>query len=402
MRIGFVSTWFERGAAYVTSQFESTLASRHTTFVYARAGETYAKGNPIWDRPNVTWGLRLDGTAISWSHFRKWVDANDIELVFFNEQADLEPVLMLRKERPDVKIGSYVDYYREDSVNDFRFYDFLICNTQRHYSVFRWHPQCYYIPWGTDTKLFSCKRESTDGRIRFFHSVGMSARKGTDILISAFVKSGLYRDSKLILHTQVDIGKLLGIDVSRFSDHNIELVHATIPAPGLYHKGDVYVYPTKLEGIGLTIFEALSCGMPVITTDNAPMNEVVNDDVGRLISVERFVSRADGYYWPLSICNVDSLVEGMRYYVDNNSSIGAFSKRARDYAVDKLDWAERTSQVLIAFENSRLIEHDREDFIRQLKRIRRAKRVALGRAFIDLLPASIQHWYYSNREKAGR
>ena len=105
MRIGFVSAWFERGAAYVTKQFRSALQENNETFIYARGGEMYAKGDPNWDGPDVTWGLRLYGTAISTSHILNWIDTHKIELVFFNEQHEIEPVLTIknrvsRKEGP--------------------------------------------------------------------------------------------------------------------------------------------------------------------------------------------------------------------------------------------------------------------------------------------------------------
>ncbi len=38
MNIGFVSTWFERGAAYVTKQYIDAVKERNYVFVYARGG----------------------------------------------------------------------------------------------------------------------------------------------------------------------------------------------------------------------------------------------------------------------------------------------------------------------------------------------------------------------------
>lgn len=48
----------------------------------------------------------------------------------------------------------------------------------------------------------------------------------------------------------------------------------------LYRRADVFVYPSKREGIGLVLLEALSAGLPVITTDAPPMNEWVTDANG--------------------------------------------------------------------------------------------------------------------------
>lgn len=53
MKIGIVTTWFERGAAYVSRQFMDILKSTDEVFIYARGGEAYAQGNPTWDLPNV-------------------------------------------------------------------------------------------------------------------------------------------------------------------------------------------------------------------------------------------------------------------------------------------------------------------------------------------------------------
>ena len=58
MNIGIVTTWFERGAAYVSKQFEESLEINNNVFIYARGGEKYAIGDPIWDKDNVTWSKK--------------------------------------------------------------------------------------------------------------------------------------------------------------------------------------------------------------------------------------------------------------------------------------------------------------------------------------------------------
>jgi 1,2-diacylglycerol 3-alpha-glucosyltransferase len=53
---------------------------------------------------------------------------------------------------------------------------------------------------------------------------------------------------------------------------------------------DVCLSPTRWEGLGLPLFEALAFGQPAVTNDNPPMNEVVRDGVnGRLVA-----AHADG------------------------------------------------------------------------------------------------------------
>jgi glycosyltransferase involved in cell wall biosynthesis len=51
-----------------------------------------------------------------------------------------------------------------------------------------------------------------------------------------------------------------------------------VPDPvSLYQQADVFAFPTIEEGSALVIYEALACGLPVITTPNA--GSVVRDEI---------------------------------------------------------------------------------------------------------------------------
>ena len=58
MNVGIVTTWFERGAAYVSRQYLEALRSdsNNSVYIYARGGESYARNQSEWDRDFVTWG----------------------------------------------------------------------------------------------------------------------------------------------------------------------------------------------------------------------------------------------------------------------------------------------------------------------------------------------------------
>lgn len=349
MKIGIVTTWFERGAAYVSRAYMQTLAKDHEIFIYARGGE-YAIDDPDWDMPNVTWGKKLENvnqkTYIIWKDFKLWLIRNNINLIIFNEQNSWDIILHLRNK--DILLGTYIDYYTPKTVPLFKFYDFLLCNTKRHYDVFKSHPQCFYLPWGTDTNLCAPMENKTKKKETvFFHSAGMGGtnlRKGTDFLVNAFKK--VRGNTRLIIHSQVSLKKYMPVANLIKNDNRIEFIEGTFPLPGLYHKGDIYVYPTRLEGIGLSIAEALSCGLPVITTDNPPMNEFVNHgSTGLLVKVDEFKTRYDNYYWPESICSETSLKNAMQSYVDQPELISTHSRNARKYALENLNWMENSKHL---------------------------------------------------------
>lgn len=342
MNIGFVSTWLHRGAAYVTINYAKLAMKKHNVFIYGRGGE-YFDDSLCLDGAHITRGVRvstLDG--ILYSDFAKWIQNNHIDLVIWNEQRDLSVLCKAKLSFPGVIHGAYIDYYKENTVNEFELYDFLICNTRRHYSVFEWHKQCFYMPWGCDVNLYYPQRDMRDEHVVFFHSMGMSNRKGTKTLIDTFLANQLGKRSKLIIHTQIDIDKIIPKEDAEKG--NIEIVKGTVPAPGLYHKGDVYVYPATLDGLGLTLYEAISCGLPVIATDVGPMNEVINANNGYLVSVEKYYSRSDGYYWPLAVVDKNSLLDAMNYYIEHFESIDSLSIAARKDAVQNWNLENRSDQ----------------------------------------------------------
>lgn len=362
MRIGIVTTWFERGAAYVSRAYRDVLSSRHDVFIYARAGEKSGKGDPRWDGPRVWWGCpgaqgRI--TAVDEADFFAWVESNGIELLIFNEQHSWSIILACRER--GIPTGAYVDYYTRQTVPFFALYDFLLCNTRRHHEVFRFHPNSIFVPWGTDLELFRPRERPRGDEVVFFHSCGMGPmRKGTDLLVEAFAQvSG---PAKLVIHAQFTIGpripraavfdapeRFLPMIEAIVADPRIEYVQAEVPAPGLYHLGDVYVYPSRLEGIGLTVAEALASGLPVVTTDAPPMNEFIRPEInGRLVPVSEMRMREDGYYWPQSVCDVNGLAAAMQSYVDGRQDMAAFSQRARAFAEMRLDWRKNADKLSIA------------------------------------------------------
>lgn len=373
MKIGIVTTWFERGAAYVSKQYIEALQqdSSNEIYIYARGGESQSKDDKVWNKGNATWGSTKwgkemneeDGEGLLLS-FKNWILNNKLDVVFFNEEHWWKAVLLASD--LGVKIGSYIDYYTKETVKFYGLYDFIICNTKKHLSAFNWHPQTFYVPWGTDINIFKPKNNGLieDGKITFFHSAGMNPkRKGTDILINVFYR--LKKDNvKLVIHSQKKLKEffpsLKNIIEELEKKKRIVLYEETVSAPGLYYLGDIYVYPTILEGIGLTIAEALASGLPVIVTDNAPMNEFVNDNVGKLIKFKKFYRRDDDYFWPMCEPDENSLIEAMRYYCDNITQVPVFKEKARKYAELFLDWHKNGADIPKIFATTKILKHARK------------------------------------------
>lgn len=52
---------------------------------------------------------------------------------------------------------------------------------------------------------------------------------------------------------------------------------------GLYGVADVYLQPSKAEGLGMPVLEAMACGIPCIATDTGALHELLTDNRGHLV-----------------------------------------------------------------------------------------------------------------------
>lgn len=368
MNIGIVTTWFERGAAYVSKQYADVLSKENDIYIFARGGEEYALDDENWKQYHVHWAKSFKNqiaTYFDLMEFETWIIENSIECILFNEQHWWQPILFCN--RKNIKCGAYIDYYTTETIPFFEHYDFIICNTKRHFKVFKYHKQAYYLPWGTDINVFVPQTYELveKNQVVFFHSAGYNpARKGTSQLIKVFDRlSKTYKGQcKLVIHSQVRLENNCP-DISDILKNNdyICAIHNTVPAPGLYYLGDVYVYPSRLDGIGLTLPEALSCGLPAIVTDMEPMVEFGNEIIRKRIKINEFHARKDAYYWPEAIINENSLYKKMEFFVLHKQEIPELKKEARNYALRKLNWARNASNICSIFKNTNVLEHDMGD-----------------------------------------
>lgn len=336
MRVGVVTEWFDRGSAFVSHEVIRNLENQGIeTCIYAR-DEAAELMQEIWPGKRVYKGKpgkSKVAKSLDRKDFESWIDSNSVTHIIFNEQIWFPPVEWANL-KGVITVG-YVDYYTKKSVSKFRIYDALICNTSRHYSVFSWHHQAWHIPWGTNTDKFKPKSHKQDRELTFLHSAGWSPfRKGTDLAIRAFTQ--LYQsDVHLIIHSQISLKDwlrcqgLLGIVES---DSRISVIEDKLDMADFLHMGDVYLYPTRLEGIGLTQVEAQASGLPIIVTNEEPMSEFARDGISRTVLVARQWTRSDDYYWPMSEVDLESLTEQLTWFYRNRGSKDKWEVLVRSFA----------------------------------------------------------------------
>lgn len=140
--------------------------------------------------------------------------------------------------------------------------DLFICPTKHSYDQFAHVVPCVHFPWPVDTERFQFKLRTECKRFLFLNGHGgYNGRKGAEVVRDALA---LWPEMPLVVKSQREENWPSGVQF--FSE---------VPDNGnLYDMGDVLLCPHHVDGLGLEPMEAMACGMPVITTDGKPWNEL--------------------------------------------------------------------------------------------------------------------------------
>lgn len=152
--------------------------------------------------------------------------------------------------------------------------------------------QVMVIPNGVDVDFFTpVERDRPHTPFRLLYVGNWIARKGVDLL--------------------APILSALGADFALYYTADRHGRHARYPMPanayclgrldatGLrqaYQNADALLFPSRLEGLPLTVIEAMACGLPVIAARSSSLPEVVEDGESGILcpvdAVDRFVAAA--------------------------------------------------------------------------------------------------------------
>ena len=143
------------------------------------------------------------------------------------------------------------------------------------------------VRWGIHPELLEVEPQRVDdGLVRCVFPGGfIGHRKPLGPVVEAFAATTDPR-LRLLVKAQVERGSLDDLMPLIDGDDRIELLLADQPREqhmATIAANDVCIAPSRWEGLGLPLYEAMAWGMPTITNDNPPMNEVVEHEVNGLL-----------------------------------------------------------------------------------------------------------------------
>ena len=161
----------------------------------------------------------------------------------------------------------------------------------------------YTIPQGIDPDYFhpDYAPMQTDAKesYKFLANAAWFPRKNLRNLILAFQSEFRRGEDACLIIKTLNLGLNKGIKeelkeiTSDKNSANVFVKEKEIPGyelPSLYTGASCFVLPTRGEGWGLPLFEALACGLPVITTGYGAPNETLRDDKGKPYPGVHFVN----------------------------------------------------------------------------------------------------------------
>jgi glycosyltransferase involved in cell wall biosynthesis len=123
-----------------------------------------------------------------------------------------------------------------------------------------------------------------DARIAVWHGRVQLPKKGIDVLLDAWssvCRDGPEHEFRLVLVGDGEQAGVVEAQIERSGLGNVVFVRRVLhdPAELRLHlaAGDVYVFPSRHEGVPVAPIEAMACGLPVVATDTGGMRDILGD-----------------------------------------------------------------------------------------------------------------------------
>lgn len=178
------------------------------------------------------------------------------------------------------------------------------------------------VPYGVNIENFFAKEQYNENDTLNLIYVGqVTHRKGIHHLLKVIEK---LNNDKINVDLVGTYSKNDNIYFNYHDKFNVKF-HGFVTRDTLaeyYRKADVFVFPTLGEGYGLVVLEAMSCGLPVISSNHAGGNDPI-------------VNGYNGFVFPAG--NDDELEKCIQYMLDNKDQIKKMGINARKTS-ESLSW----------------------------------------------------------------
>lgn len=233
------------------------------------------------------------------------------------------------------------------------------------------------VPGGVDTSIFNEYRapiipKNENDNYRFLFVGKWEYRKGVDVLLKAFSEE-FKKGEKVELIVMADSIKQFTpnfniykeiVDLNLPQDRaQFKIIEGMIPdykeMGRLYTSADCFVKPTRGEGWNLPLIEAMSCGLPSITTNWSAHTEFANDKNAYMLNDyelvpainEKQISQNYLKFGKWANPSIKELREKMRYVFEHQDEAKALGKKASN-DMNNWTWKKAAEKATEAIEDA--------------------------------------------------
>ena len=202
------------------------------------------------------------------------------------------------------------------------------------------------FPWGVDLQLFSPEAfpvvPARSDQVTLLCNRSWEPNYGVDVLAHAFVQVARQRpDIRLLLiggGSQAELikGILSAGGVAERVKFGGQVMNSDLPQ--VYHRADIFISPSHVDGSSVSLLEALACGLPCLVSD-IPANQ------------EWVVDGQNGWLFPDG--DVQALSARILQAVDQRVEWGRMGQEARRVADSRADWKKNFEQLLQIYQKIR-------------------------------------------------
>lgn len=219
----------------------------------------------------------------------------------------------------------------------------------------------YVIPLGIDPNYFNPRIKSykKHSKYTFLTVFEWGERKAPEKILRAFSKAFSKKDDVLL------ICKVFNNDGSVNVEHEIQKLNLPKDGPDiiflynckiddyqmptLYRSADCFVLPTRGEGWGMPILEAMACGLPVIATNWSSQVDFMNEsnsyplNVKKLIDAQAKCPYYKGFQW--ADPDEEHLIYLMQHVFKNQEEARLKGIEASKQALEKWTWNNSAEKI---------------------------------------------------------
>jgi len=301
--IGIIVPWADQGLGIQARSYYNTLKkigfNPHIFSFRPYHGNdenNYLQHDPNeWKFDNVFYSKNIREN-IDYHEIINFVHNNNIKKIIFIE-ATFEPIFniacLLKMMNVDIYLIVNIECVKISEINYHHLFDKIFCNNYNSYFIMKelLSHKCHHLGFHLEHEFTqnNVKKNKNDNILKFVSIGGLNSisRKNIDKIIYIF-------DELLLENNYTDIELNVFIQGVEIFDQfkNIKHKNITIIIQGFSYQenlknifnNDIFIHLGGQEGLGLGFYEALYLGLPILTLDWTPNNEIIkHNDNGWLI-----------------------------------------------------------------------------------------------------------------------